>query len=381
MTVLNGMTWDHPRGYDPLAEGSRRWQELSGVEIHWDRRSLQDFEAFPVAELARQYDLMIIDHPHVGQAVREACLSPLDEEDAAARCADSAAASVGPSWDSYNYAGRQWALPVDAATQVQAWRPDRLDRPLSNWSEVLSEARAGRILMPLRSPHTLLSFFSFAANLGAPVSSETRDGLMARDIGIAALERLRELAALIDPDNLAMDPIAALERLASASARESAIPCVYGYVSYACGGFRSHRLGFANLPELVAGAGPKGATLGGTGIAVSSLRPHTAQARKFAWWIVSPQVQSGIYVAAGGQAGDRRAWLSRQVDAAAGGFYSATLETLDASVLRPRHDGYMAFQHAGSAIIHDALENGFDVGKTFDRLDASFRESLATTAL
>lgn len=381
MTVLNGMTWDHPRGYAPLVEGSRRWKELSGVEIHWDRRSLQDFEAFPVAELARQYDLMIIDHPHVGQAVREACLLPLDEEDAAARCADSAAASVGPSWDSYSYAGRQWALPVDAATQVQAWRPDRLDRPLSNWSEVLSEARAGRILMPLRSPHTLLSFFSFAANLGAPGSSETRDGLMARDIGIAALERLRELAALIDPDNLALDPIAALERLASASTRESAIPCVYGYVSYACEGFRSHRLGFANLPELLAGAGPKGATLGGTGIAVSSLRPNTAQAREFAWWIVSPQVQGGIYVAAGGQAGDRRAWLSREVDAAAGGFYSGTLETLDASVLRPRYDGYMAFQDAGSAIIHDALENGFDTGKTFDRLDASFRESLATTAL
>ena len=62
MTVLNGMTWDHPRGYAPLVEGSRRWKELSGVEIHWDRRSLQDFEAFPVAELARQYDLMIIDH-------------------------------------------------------------------------------------------------------------------------------------------------------------------------------------------------------------------------------------------------------------------------------------------------------------------------------
>ena len=80
MTVLNGMTWDHPRGYAPLVEGSRRWKELSGVEIHWDRRSLQDFEAFPVAELARQYDLMIIDHPHVGQAVREACLLPLDEE-------------------------------------------------------------------------------------------------------------------------------------------------------------------------------------------------------------------------------------------------------------------------------------------------------------
>ncbi len=60
------MTWDHPRGYDPLVACNVVWRARSGVAVEWDRRSLQDFESFPVEELARSYDLLVTDHPHVG---------------------------------------------------------------------------------------------------------------------------------------------------------------------------------------------------------------------------------------------------------------------------------------------------------------------------
>ncbi|MBI4047121.1 MAG: carbohydrate ABC transporter substrate-binding protein, partial [Devosia nanyangense] len=53
--TLKGMTWSHPRGYDPMVATSRQWQVETGVEIAWDKRSLQDFESFPVEELAREY--------------------------------------------------------------------------------------------------------------------------------------------------------------------------------------------------------------------------------------------------------------------------------------------------------------------------------------
>src|SRR3546814_3327914 len=66
---MRGMTWDHARGYDPLVAASRAWAEAGGEAIAWDRRSLQDFESFPVEELARRYDLIVIDHPHeIGRA-------------------------------------------------------------------------------------------------------------------------------------------------------------------------------------------------------------------------------------------------------------------------------------------------------------------------
>ena len=151
-TALRGMTWSHPRGYDPMVACSAAWQEKTGVAIAWDKRSLQDFESFPVEELARRYDLVVIDHPHVGQITAEGCLAPLDTPGREADLAALATGSVGASFTSYTWKGRQWALPIDAATQVQAWRADRLPGPLATWDAMLDLARRGGVLCPMRPP-------------------------------------------------------------------------------------------------------------------------------------------------------------------------------------------------------------------------------------
>lgn len=77
--LLKGMTWDHPRGYAPLERLSARYGERRGVDIAWDRRSLKDFGDSPVDVLARKYDLLVIDHPHVGISAEQGVLVPLDE--------------------------------------------------------------------------------------------------------------------------------------------------------------------------------------------------------------------------------------------------------------------------------------------------------------
>ncbi|TIX83466.1 MAG: carbohydrate ABC transporter substrate-binding protein, partial [Mesorhizobium sp.] len=105
--TLKGMTWSHPRGYDPMVACSALWKHRTGVTIEWDKRSLQDFESFPVEELARAYDLIVIDHPHVGQVTAENCLAPLDVVTRKAERAALAAGSVGRSYPSYNWQGRQ----------------------------------------------------------------------------------------------------------------------------------------------------------------------------------------------------------------------------------------------------------------------------------
>ena len=130
MVILRGMTWSHPRGYDPMLACSKLWQEKTGVEIIWEKRSLQDFETFPVEELAAAYDLIVIDHPHVGQIMRENCLLSLDDAAHADEVAAIAAGTVGRSYPSYSWQGRQWAFPIDAATRVQAYRPDRMGAPV-----------------------------------------------------------------------------------------------------------------------------------------------------------------------------------------------------------------------------------------------------------
>ena len=171
--ALRGMTWSHPRGYDPMVACSAAWQEKTGVAIAWDKRSLQDFESFPVEELARRYDLIVIDHPHVGQITREQCLLPLDRPDRVDALATLAHQSVGPSSESYRWEGHLWALPIDAAAQIQAWRLDRLPAPARNWDEMMVLARTGRVLCPMRPPHSLMALYTLTANLGRPCAAQT----------------------------------------------------------------------------------------------------------------------------------------------------------------------------------------------------------------
>ena len=41
------------------------------IQIKWDKRPLQAFADRPIEEMAFDYDFMVIDHPHVGEASRK----------------------------------------------------------------------------------------------------------------------------------------------------------------------------------------------------------------------------------------------------------------------------------------------------------------------
>jgi len=371
---LRGMTWDHPRGYDPLAACARIWRDKTGVDIVWDRRSLQDFESFPVETLARRYDLIVIDHPHVGQVTAEGCLSPLDLPARAAESRALAAASVGPSWASYHWSGRQWALPIDAATQVQAWRPDLIATPAATWREALDLARKGLAILPMRPPHSLMVIYTLTANLGRPCAVAGPD-LFDRDIGVQAIEMTREFVGLCDPAGFEMDPIAALERMARSEAGIACSPLIYGYVSYACADFRPARVHFADIPA-AGSRGPAGSVLGGTGIAVSAFSSQIDAATDFAYWVASGPIQTGPYVASGGQPGHSSAWRDPEVNERAADFYRATRATMDAAWLRPRHNGYMGFQSAASVRLNRGLQSGEKSLAIVEALNALFRGSL-----
>ncbi|MGH6805851.1 MAG: extracellular solute-binding protein, partial [Ensifer adhaerens] len=374
--TLKGMTWSHPRGYDPMVTCSRIWHEKTGVAIHWEKRSLQDFETFPVEELAKAYDLIVIDHPHVGQITNEGCLAPLDVAGREAERSALAAGSVGQSYPSYAWNGRQWAFPIDAATQVQAWRPDLGDR-VSTWSDMLDLARKGKVLLPMRPPHSLMSFYTLCANLGHACAVDGRADLVDVDGGVAAFETLRELASLIDPACFEMDPIAVLEAMSAPEATAVCAPLIYGYVSYSVAGFRPSLIRFGDIP--VAGQhGPSGSALGGTGIAVSAFSSSIEAATDFAYWVASGEVQRQAYAFGGGQPGHGDAWDDNTVNAATSDFYRATRVTLETAWVRPRHDGYMPFQQAASDRINDGLLRKEKARDVVDDLNRLFIESFAT---
>ena len=374
MTLMKGMTWSHPRGYDPMVACAAIWKEQTDVEIVWDKRSLQDFESFPVEELARAYDLVVIDHPHVGQITAEGCLEPLDVPGREMEREALAKGSVGRSYPSYNWQGRQWAFPIDAATQVQAYRSDKMPGPARTWSEVVSLAKEGLVLLPLRPPHSLMAFYTLAGNLGQACMVSGPGDLIDEAHGTRVFDMLKEIAALVGSDCFDLDPIAVSERMAESGSKIVCSPLIYGYVSYATEGFRPRRLAFADMP--VAGAsGPVGSALGGTGIAVSAFSTVKQAAIDFAYWVAAADVQRGSYQAAGGQPGHDAAWTDATVNAATGSFYRNTRATIEGAWVRPRHDGYMTFQQRASERLNAGLRGDEDSRLVVAEINRLFRSS------
>lgn len=368
---MRGMTWNHARGYDPLIAASAEWKALTGETIDWDQRSLQDFESYPVEDLARCYDLIVIDHPHVGQVASSNCLFPLDAAIDWDTLAGIAAGSIGGSYESYGWDGHQWALPIDAAAQVQAWIPSRIAAPITDWHALAALAAEGRASLPLRPPHSLMSLFTLCGLTGVALDGNG-DTLFPAEAA-HAYGLLARLAGQVDPSAYAMDPIDMLEAMADPAGTIAVAPLIYGYVSYAIDGFRAESIRFADIPALA--HGPAGSALGGTGLAVSAYAGNPVAAARFAAWVANGNAQRDLVAPNGGQPGHADAWDADSVNAATHDFYRATRATLDRAWVRPRHDGYMPFQHAASERLNEALRCGEPAAEALAALNQLYRAS------
>jgi len=213
-------------------------QSHPDVRIEWQTRSLQDFADSPLDALAERYDLIVFDHPFAGIVARERCFVPLDEQLPAHVLRRLEAESVGPSHLSYYYEGHQWALAIDAATEVSGYRPDLLrsvhaDVP-TTWEEVLElqQVRRGFVTLPLLPVDALMSFFTLCASLGEPPFSAYRGKIISEDTGDQALRLLKRLADGSSPEALEWNPIAVWERMSEAD-DVGYCPLGFGYSNYA----------------------------------------------------------------------------------------------------------------------------------------------------
>ncbi|MFN8594367.1 MAG: extracellular solute-binding protein [Thermomicrobiales bacterium] len=374
---LTGITWNHTRGYLPLVAAAQRFADANpDVVITWQVRSLQEFADFPIERLAERFDMIVIDHPFAGYAARHPTLLPFDELLPDDFLADQAAHSVGASYRSYEYGGHLWALPIDAATPVSSWRPDVLARegvgPPETWDDLLTLARRGLVALPAIPVDALMATYMLCLALGEEPCA-TPECMVSEEVGVAALETLRELAALCDAACLARNPIRTYEAM-TASDTIGYCPFAYGYVNYARADYTPQPLRFGGL---VAFAGRQlRSTLGGTGLAISRRCEDRALAAAYARYVASPEVQRGMYVVNGGQPGHRAAWSDPEVNQLTGNFFADTLPTLDAAWLRPRYSGYIPFQDRAGEIVHHYLGAGGDPRAVLAAIDQRYRESL-----
>jgi len=377
---LRGITWDHERGRDPLLATAARFEDETRIRVSWDVRSLQGFADASIPQLAETYDLLVLDHPHIGEIVPSGALLPLDEVIDPAFIDDQARDSVGPSHASYEWDGHLWALAIDAAGHVSAYRPDLLEQlgvaVPETWDEVwaldeLARGTGKRISLPNKAVDTVATLLTLCANSGTdPYQDEER--LAPRDVALEQLAILQRLTEASPAEAFSWNPILLLEHMAEAD-DVVYCPILFGYSNYSRPGFRRNLVCFRPIPS--AGLGPRGGVIGGAGLGISSRCENVEAARDYVTYVASPEIQQTLYVESGGQPGHRTAWLDNGANELSRGYFAGTLPGLDAGYLRPRYDGALLVQNNGCDFLWEFLQAGGEPSEVLDTLDALYRRS------
>ena len=362
-----GLTWDHPRGYNALAAAAR--DVAAPGLISWDKQPLAGFESHPIRDLASRYDILVLDHPHIGEAVAQDCLVPLEDAFAADEIAAWGRASIGASMASYAWQGFHWALPLDVATQVMAYRADLVGDPPRSWPEVLRLADRAPVALSVAGPHAILTFHSLAISLGREPGG---DDLVEDAVAAEALDIMARLRHAAPAEAAELNPIGLLDAMASTD-RIACVPLVYGYVNYARAGMGPNLVDFSDAPAGPSGA--RGSVLGGTGLALTRrARPDPALLDHLRW-LLGAEAQCGFIPTHDGQPSARAAWHDPAVNAASHDFYRATRATTEGAWVRPRHDGAIAFQTEAASLIRRFLNRAADASRTIHALRTAWRRS------
>ena len=373
-----GLTWDHPRGFEPLDAAARNLvKENGGLRIQWSKQPLEGFESHPIESLAEQYDLVVIDHPCLGEVSESKCFFPMEELFPAEELSGWSKDAVGHSYESYNYQGKQWALPLDAAAQVCALRADIIgrDHGPETWSDVLLLADRYPVALSLSGPHALLTFFSICSGIAGSETRPATDDVFDDHVCVEAYGLLQKLYEKVVKAYLNENPIALLDRMSSGD-DIALCPLIYGYVNYSMIDRTGERdlITFVNAPKISKSHIP-GSTIGGTGIAVSRGAKITQALLDHIRYLMSPHYQIGFSPDHAGQPSFEKAWRDLKLNEQASQFYLATLDTLHNAWVRPRYPGYVQFQSDGSAMLRAALAEGLPAEETVRRLKAIYHES------
>jgi multiple sugar transport system substrate-binding protein len=347
MIHLRGMAWNHTRGAGPLWVTSSAFHDYHPeIEISWDIRSLSEFGEGGISNIVKDYDLLMVDHPFIAHAAEQKLFHPAENFLNNTALLDIAGGSIGYSWESYEWKGRHWALPVDAACQVSAYRADifkekNLTLPVS-MEEVLELAsRTGAVAMPMRSMGLLCAFFTLCSNYNAPLFSDPN-----LPISVPVVEKvidfLQRLAKLVVPESRNSFPTSLLGRMTQTNDIWY-IPITFGYSLYSMAGYAPSIVDFASVVPLN-GYDRRGGTIGGVGIGISSYSAHPEIAFKYASWISGSSCQQTLYSYSGGQPAHCQAWDNRNLDKMYNGFFSGTRTGLEQGYLRPKFPDYHYYQ-------------------------------------
>ena len=374
MITLKGMTWDHSRGFDPMLATSKKFQEThnNAVTIQWDKRPLQAFADRPIEDMTDDYDMIVIDYPHVGEVASKGLLQYLDLPKYSSHIEQLKKQSVGKSHESYYINNKQWALAIDAASQTACYREDLIPSYPSNWNALLDLAKNNRVLWPLKPVHAISSFYSIYNNLTLELIPDQKK-FIDKNFGVETLTMMKAVSKELITDCLTMDPIQTAELMTETN-DFFYCPYIYGFSNYSRKNYRKYILKYIDVINL-SGKGPAGTHLGGTGIAVSNVSKNKDLAIEYAFWIASAECQKSLFYESGGQPGNSVAWEDDKINKETNNFFRGTRKTLDLAWVRPRHNGYMKFQDESGNLINEYLQSEIKAESICEKLIDMYNES------
>ena len=374
MITLKGMTWDHSRGFDPMLATSKKFQEThnNAVTIQWDKRPLQAFADRPIEDMTDDYDMIVIDYPHVGEVASKGLLQNLDLPKYSSHIEQLKKQSVGKSHESYYINNKQWALAIDAASQTACYREDLIPSYPSNWNALLDLAKNNKVLWPLKPVHAISSFYSIYNNITTELMPDKKK-FIDKNFGVETLTMMKAVSRELIIDCLTMDPIQTAELMTETN-DFFYCPYIYGFSNYSRKNYRKYILKYINVINL-SGKGPAGTHLGGTGIAVSNVSKNKDLAIEYAFWIASAECQKSLFYESGGQPGNSVAWEDDKINKETNNFFKGTRQTLDLAWVRPRHNGYMKFQDESGNLINEYLQSEIKAESICEKLIDMYNES------
>lgn len=380
--ILNGLTWQHPRGFAPLAATARRYSQLHpSVEVRWEQREWYAFESRVSEVLFKntgEYDLLVLDHPWIGTFADSRSLMAFDEVLSVEERTRLAAAVVAPSLESYVYNGELWALPIDAACHVFAYRKDLCDGvgavPPRDWDGVLALAK--RLHDPPRryalacafgGVESLMLFLTLAATFGFLPYANPKEAVLPRQEAVKILEFMKLLARFSHPGSLSWTPRELLDHMSRADDVYMS-PSVFGYVNFSETRNDRKALSFTTVPGASPGARGR-AILGGMGLGIPAASRYKREAVGYARFLVGAEAQVRIFPANEGQPALLAAFEDASVRSRTGSFYPATLQCMASAYIRPRFPGWMEIELESGRAITRCLKENLETAQTLAELE------------
>ncbi|MCF7568813.1 extracellular solute-binding protein [Sabulilitoribacter arenilitoris] len=367
MVVLRGITWKNPRGYNPLIEASKKYnKKFPVIEIVWEQYPWYEFEERILDNFKKGtgiYDLIMFDHPWTGTLCSNKWLLPWDEYLSSSYMDELKQRVVAPSVESYNFNGKQWALPLDAASHCALYQKTvGADVALpTKWEEIKewaiqTQAKGFETPLVLSLQGVLGSclFLSMMAAYGKPAFHDLRKENIDEDAAKTVLLLLKDLQQFCPEESSKWGPWDIYDKFCE-NEQYLYSPSIFGYVNYLGPNHAGKNLYITQVPMFNHNKSPK-AIIGGVGLGLTYSCKNIPEAVDYGAYLMSDEVQKEIFPPHYGQPAVKAVWEDNQINAEVNNFYKDLQPNMENGYIRPQYDGF----HEVELAIGNSLQKWWD---------------------